>query len=182
MPIPVFLNESSLPRVIGGLAFEGVDIYPDQRLGIKVRYGTGADLKADAFLYNHGHNDIPVNLRSEDVGNWFQEAYQNVQMAADQGLYLDLDIRASQFLHLPPDAPDPFCLWGVFAYRQAPSPLVSFLGTRISHLALRTDRGYINKVRFTYPEMEKDEEANFGRFLAFLVEWTFAVQEFGKPP
>ena len=44
MPIPVFLNESSLPRVIGGLAFEGVDIYPDQRLGIKVRYGTGADL------------------------------------------------------------------------------------------------------------------------------------------
>jgi hypothetical protein len=44
----------------------------------------------------------------------------------------------------------------------------------MSHLALRTDRGYINKVRFTYPESM--EASAFPAFLTFLQEWTHAVQ------
>jgi hypothetical protein len=106
---------------------------------------------------------------------------QSIQVAAKQGAYRDLIVRASQYLHLPPTAPDPFCLWAVFSYRQAPGPGVIFLGKCVSHLALRIDRGYINKVRFTYPEEQQEEKADFERFLAFLTEWTVRVQEFLPP-
>ncbi len=178
MPIPVFLNESSLPRVIGGLAIEGVDIYPDERLGIKVRYGIGPGLKADVYLYNLGRSDITVDLRSPDVLSWFEGACQDIQRLADMGMYVDLDIRGMEFLYIPADAADPFCLWAGFAYRQATSPLDSHLLMRVSHLAVRTDRGYINKVRFTHLEGSNEEEVGFDRFLAFLVEWTTTVQDF----
>lgn len=51
---------------------------------------------------------------------------------------------------------------------------VQDVGRVVSHLALRTDRGYINKVRFNQPE--DAGEAGFAGFVAFTVEWTQAVQ------
>jgi len=181
MPIPVFVNESSLPRVIGGLPLSGVESHPDRNIGMSARYGVGADMRADVYLYDEGHNDIPSDLGSQDVLRFFQEACGAVDAAAKQGVYLDFEILATRFLHIPSDAPNPFCLWGVFTYRLPSSQGVSYLGTRVSHLALRTDRGYINKVRFTYPQDEDEgvEEINFDRFKSFLVEWSIAVQEFG---
>jgi hypothetical protein len=65
--IPVFESESQLPRVVGGLAIEGVDVFPDERHGVRVRYGRGALMKGDAFLYSYLRSDIPVNLRSSGV-------------------------------------------------------------------------------------------------------------------
>jgi hypothetical protein len=112
------------------------------------------------------------------VVEWFQEACQGVTMAAERGLYRDFEVLASQYLHLQPDAPHPFCLWASFVFRQVPGPgipLVSFPGRCVSNMALRTDRGYINKVRYTYPE--ETAEDGFAGFLAFLAEWTEFVQQ-----
>ena len=38
--IPIFDLEDALPTNVGGLTLEHVDYYPDQRLGVQIRYGT----------------------------------------------------------------------------------------------------------------------------------------------
>jgi hypothetical protein len=177
--IPVFRTESSIPRAVAGLKLEGVDIYPDRNLGFKARYGSGMLLKADTYLYDLGRRDIPADIRSEEVVGCFQEACGNILGLGEQGRYLDLEVRASQFLHLPDDAPEPFCLWAAFAYRQAPGPGSLYDGGRFSHLALRTDRGYFNKMRFTYPDEESVLKTAPRQFIEFLCEWTEVVQKFG---
>lgn len=177
--IPIFGDESALPRTLAGLNFEQVEIYPDPRLGVSARYGNPAGVKADVYLYDLGRKDIPADLRSEAVMGWFQEACQNVFMMVERGVYLDLETRVSQYLHLPPDAADPFCLWACFAYRQAPQPGVTYTGVRVSNLALRTDRGLINKLRYTYPDTPEMKDTGLRGFLMFLLEWTLAVQSFG---
>ena len=175
--IPLFADEPQLPTVVSDLTLEGVEYFPDSNLGVRIRYGTPTTAKVDVFLYDLGLADIPYDLRSPQVRKWFQESVQGVIFAAKQGLYVDFEVLASQYLHLPLDAPDPFCLWASFAYRQVPGkdiPMVSFAGRRVSNMALRTDRGYINKIRYTYPENAGEE--GFAGFLAFLVEWHGHVQ------
>lgn len=173
--IPLFGSERQLPGMIAGLAFEHVICYPDPKLGVSIRYGTPAIAKGEAYLYDYGLSDISDEIKSPRVLEWFQYACQAVTDAAEQGLYKDFEVLTSQYLHLPPDSTDPFCLWASFVYRQTPGPNVSYEGRRVSNLALRIDRGYINKVRYTHPE-EAGEEGLTG-FLAFLVEWTDLVSK-----
>jgi hypothetical protein len=171
--IPVFGSESQLPASVGGLAFVHVEYFADPRLGVSIRYGKPTTAKADAYLYDLGLSDIPSDLGLQQVVEWFQHSCQDVMLAAERGLYLDFEVLASRYLHIPPGAPDPFCLWASFAYRQISGPGV-FTGRRVSNLALRTDRGHINKVRYTYPE--DAGEHGFAGFLGFVVEWTYLVQ------
>ncbi|MBY0228865.1 MAG: hypothetical protein K2W96_06285 [Gemmataceae bacterium] len=178
---PVFGDRSALPRRLAGLELHGVEVYDDPRAGASVRYHGPHGLKADAYLYDLGLPSIPADLRSPEVMEWFQEACRGVFLYRDRGLYHDLEVRDSRFLHLPTDAPEPFCLHACFAYRQEPGEGVAHEGMRVSHLALRIDRGFINKVRFTYPD-----DADFARvaaeaFLVFLLGWAKAVQEAGAP-
>lgn len=183
--IPVFGNENRLPARIGGLALESVDQYPDPNLGVMVRYGLPPLVKADAYLYDLGMSDIPEDLQSPLVVQFFEESLHGVTMAAEQGIYRDFEILGSGYLNLPPESPEPFCLGASFAYRQnseAPIPVVfpdksgviNDVGRVVSHLALRIDRGYINKVRYNYPESAG--EAGFAGFLGFIMEWTESVK------
>lgn len=175
--IPIFGDPASLPPEVAGLPFAGVEEYSEPGLGVGIRYGDARTAKADAYLYDLGLHSVPEDVRAAEVVGWFQEACQGVLMAAERGLYLDLQTEASQFLHLPPEAPDPFCLWGAFSYRQDPKAGAGFSGRRFSNLALRTDCGYINKVRYTYPEAAG--EAGLRAFIAFLLAWTVLIQEYG---
>lgn len=81
----------------------------------------------------------------------------------------------------PPDAAGPLCLCASFAYSQnagAPvpvvfpgridTPIINDVGRLVSHMALRTDRGYINKVRFNY--LEDAGEGGFAGLLNYLGE------------
>lgn len=183
--IPVFGTEDRLPSRIAGLGIESVDQYPDPRLGVMIRYGMPPLIKADTYLYDMGLNDIPDDLRSPLVVQLFEESLRGVTMAAEQGIYRDFEILGSGYLNLPPESPEPFCLGASFAYSQnpeAPIPLVfpnkegtiNDVGRIVSHLALRTDRGYINKVRYNYPE--EAGQAGFAGFLAFFMQWTQSVQ------
>jgi hypothetical protein len=173
--VPVFGSEQHVPAIVGGLELECVEYFPDPKFGVGIRYGTPNTPKADVYLYDRGLSDIPDDLRSPQLIEWFQEACGAVMVMSERGQYRDFEVLASQHLHLPPDAPDPFCLWASFAYRQGPGPQVTFAGRRVSNLALRTDRGHINKVRYTYPEDAGED--GFAGFLAFLVEWTGFVQQ-----
>ena len=189
-PIPVFGTRDKVPPLVDHLILEGVDQYPDPRLGVMIRYGIPPIVKADAYLYDLGLPDISEDLHSPQVSQLFEESLQSVLMAADQGLYLDLEVLGSGYINVPPDATDPLCLCTSFAYRQnsqAPVPsagipgkhgVINDVGRLVSHLAMRVDRGYINKVRFNYPE--NAGERAFGGFVRFMTEWTEAVQGAGQ--
>lgn len=183
--IPVFGSEDRIPSSIAGLGLEGIERYQDPKLGVMIRYGIAPWIKADAYLYDMGLADISEDIESPQVIGLFEESLQGVLMAAGQGLYRDFEILRTGSITVPPDADKPLCLCASFAYRQnadAPIPaalqqrdaVINDVGKLVSHMALRTDRGYINKVRFNHPE--DAGEAGFTGFINFLVEWTNLVQ------
>ena len=136
-------------------------------------------MKATTYLYSLGLENISPDLKSDQVLGFFEQAYLDVLRTAASGLYLDLELSEPQFLYLPDDD-RPFCLAAEFAFRHAPEPGVGFTGRCASHLALRTDGGFINKVRYTYPESEAGPDDGSERLLAFMVEWTVFVQAFSS--
>jgi len=176
--IPIFWTEESLPPVCGGLEFRGVETYDDPNLGVGIRYQGPFSLHADVFLYDLGLSEIPQDLHSKEVIQIYQDSLDSLFAAAEAGRYLELENISTQYLHVPLDAPEPFCLWGIFTYRQAKGDDVLFTGKQVSHMTLRTDHGFINKVRYTYPDSEDTEYEDFEGFLLFLLEWNDAVQEF----
>jgi hypothetical protein len=172
--IPIFGDKASVPSHIGGLRLEGIETYSDARLGTAFQF-SGENVEATTYLYNLGLTNIPSDLRSGEVVGFLEQAYLDVLRTAASGLYLDLELSEPQFLYLPDDD-RPFCLGAEFAFRHSPESGVGFTGRCASHLALRTDGRFINKVRYTYPESEAGEADCSARLLAFMVEWTVFVQ------
>lgn len=177
-PIPVFGVESSIPLKCGGLSFNSVNYYDDPRLGIGIRYNGPELIYADAYLYDLGLSFITNDITSPEVIQWFQEACHGILRHAEMGSYLNLENVDSQFLYFPKDDPQPFWHWASFIYNPARGPDIGFTGKLMSHIALRTDRGFINKVRFSYPYTKEESEVGTRWFFAFLIDWTLAVQNF----
>ena len=162
---------------MGGLVHAGTELYDDPGLGVKLRYVSldeSTTLKADTYLYDLGLDSVPDDILAPEVEEFFQQSCAEVVAASEQGFYLDFEIRASRFLHLPDDSPVPLFLWATFYYRQQPGAITSYEGFRYSHLALRTDRNHINKVRFTYPDFMADDGGD--QFLNFLLDWNEQIR------
>jgi hypothetical protein len=174
-PLPLFKVESRLPKTVGTLRYHETTIFEDPKMGVQFRYASPEGVKADIYLYNFGLKDIPDDITSPRVTEFFQAACNDVRAVAQRGILLDLEVKASQYLHLPENAPLPLYLWAAFYYRQAPGPFTDYEGMRYSHLALRTDNGYINKVRYTYPDTLAESAAE--DLLFFLADWYNAVQD-----
>lgn len=172
--LPLFRLESRVPKKVGTLHYQEATIFDDPRMGAQLRYGSRDGTKADIYLYDLGLKDIPNNITSPRVTEFFQGSCGDVMAMAERGILLDLEVKASQYLHIPDNAPIPMYLWAAFYYRQAPGPRTDYEGMRYSHLALRTDKGYINKVRYTYPDTLVQHAAQ--NLMAFLIEWYNAVQ------
>jgi hypothetical protein len=172
--LPVFQAEERVPARLGELDLLGATVYPDERLGAGFRYAGGDHVKADAYLYNPTEAPLPADLRHPLLAGLFRAAINEVIAAARHGVYLDLDVTASHYLHVPEGAPEPFCFLAAFRYRQPPGEGVDFTGPCASFLALRVDAGLVNKVRYTFPA---DREARqMPAFLMFLTGWVSAVQ------
>ena len=175
-PLPIFGTEANLPRRLGRLSFEGVEVYPDARLGLGIRYADQeAGIKADCSLYDLGLKDLPSDLRAPEVLALFRQACDEVVKAAERGWYHDLELRASDYLNMADEGPEPVFLFASFSYRQAGGPDTRFTGPRLSHLALRIDGGIINRVRYTSLQGENDEQA-YQDCLRFLQDWLRTVQ------
>jgi hypothetical protein len=175
-PLPLFGTEANLPRRLGSLTYEGLEVPADARLGIVVRYAAPqAGTKADCSLYDLGLADLPSDLRAAQVVDLFRRACGDVLSAAQRGWYLDMQLRASEYLHLNEDDPEPSFLFASFSYRQAGGPDTRFPEPRLSHLALRIDGGLINQVRYTYLQ-GPDDAQSYQDCLRFLRDWLRAVQ------
>jgi hypothetical protein len=175
-PIPIFGVESSIPAKCGGLSFSKVDYYNDPRLGVDIRYDGTNNIYADAYLYNLGIKNITNDLKSQEIMSYFNQACNDILMMAEKGLYQNVEKVMTNFI-VTRDNPEPLWIWAEFVYNLKPGPGVDYR-QRMSHLALSTDRGFINKVRFTYPYIDKMTEVGMNGFYVFLGEWRRNVQSF----
>lgn len=190
--IPVVGSVDDLPAEVAGLQFQGVRRFPDTDAGVQIRYGIPALATADVYLYTQGFSDITDDLWSAEVEARFEDSCTLVVMTEAQGLHTDLVTLQSGYLFIPADAPEPLCLWASFAYTVSPgvpipmidpaggTPVVTDMGRKFSHVGLRTDRGYLNKIRYTHPV--EDGEKGFSGFRAFAAEWTDFVKRRPRVP
>jgi len=177
-PIPIFGVESSIPRECGGLLFSGFVYYDDPKWGVSFKYAGPANIHADTYLYDLGMPYITDDLQSPEVIRIFQQSCNEIFTKGTRGEYENLELINSEFLHIPKDNPDPFCLWASFTYNRAPDSDVIYKGKQMSYIALRVDRGFINKVRFSYPHTEELSELGVLYFIDFLLKWILAVRDF----
>ncbi len=174
MPIPIFGNKALVPSEIGSLELVNIHEYPNPRLGANFRYQNEV-VKVDTYLYDLGILRLPDNLRSEAMHDIHTLAYMDILKRAEEGIYLDFEIATPEIIYFPDDTPEPALLLSSFRFRQEREPGVDLLGRRVSYLATRIDRGYINKVRYTYPESNEFAGERFKHFLCFFMEWMAAL-------
>jgi hypothetical protein len=200
--IPIFESASALPPRLGVLSLANVEVYSDVRAGAAFRYrgvaiqdrppphghkelavitellcGPKFDfshVKADAYLYTLGLQEIPADFESEVMAEIYHHALDEIFAVVDNGGYQHFEILMQQFLKIPLHMPKSNWLCTTMRYRQREAAGTSYDQDRISHLALRTDAGYINKVRYTYPA-ELPASLAYGDFLLFLFDWQRSI-------
>ena len=177
-PIPIFGDERNLPKAVAGLALSAQH-YPDPALGVSVAFN-GPRTKATVYLYNLGLAEVSTDVRSEQLLEIFQQSYGDIDQQAASGAMRDFELHTSQYLHLPPDAPQPIGLWAAFSFDPPSNAGAAGANRQVSHLVVRADRGHFNKIRYTHLEGDGAEAAN--RFRAFVDEWTAIVQAVSTAP
>ena len=205
MDIPIFVNIEALPPRVGILWLEGVATYEDPSAGVcfRYRYPENNDskpnndfddleiiaermggpkishrlIKADAYLYNLGLSEIPKDITSEAMVEIFHYACSDIAAVVEQGHYSLFEVMKTAMLSVPPSAPEPMWLWAAMRYRQVNQPPhFEDDQDRVSHLAVRSDGMFINKVRYTYPASIPANLA-YADFLLFLFEWQYSVKQ-----
>ena len=131
---------------------------------------------ADVYLYTAGFAEIPTDLESAQMHDIFDASLNEIGVAAARGIYEGLEFMTRGSLALPPHALDPVWLWAVIRYRQADGAAVA-TRDRVSHLAIRSDSGWIMKLRYTYPAVLPPQWA-YNSFLVFAFEWKHSVDRF----
>jgi len=177
-PLPVFGVEASIPAQCAGLVYHSVNYYDDPRLGIGIRYDGPAYIHADTYLYNMGRPYITDDLMSPQVIHWFLEACDSITKHAEMEAYQNIEVLECRILNFPKDDPQPFWHYASFTYKRADEEGSIYTDPLISHIALRIDRGFINKVWFSYPNTVELSEVGIRGFFDFLIEWTLTVQNF----
>lgn len=201
--VPIFGRESDLPSRVGGLARFALEVYPDRRAGVAIRYRFPkafaerliresqaewrfshlfqrpdldlSQFKADVFLYDLGVDVAPLVVTSPATAAALKHALNELATMVEIGRYEQLEVLSTQFLTVPPAGGPPGWLWAVVRYRQAAGPSVDHTLDRISHIAIRPAGSFFNKVRFTYPA-HFDERVGFSMLTAFLEDWQSAVE------
>jgi hypothetical protein len=176
--LPIFHTEESLPSQLGELSYAGCEVYDDPRLGAKIRYEFGIT-KADLYLYDLGMASIPTEIDDPLLTEAYRQSCREVMTLADAGMYLDCELCKSEYLNLGMEGTKPSFLWAAFRYRQAPGQFTSTEELRYSHIFLRTDGGFFNKVRYTYPESEAANSSE--RMISFLIEWLKVIAANVRP-
>lgn len=199
--IPIFRSEDELPHRVGILWLTDVEVYKNPDAGVSFRYyfydrdaeagvkKTDLEIlseivggphynfnpvKASTYLYNLGLPSIPKNLESDEMAEIFNHALADIFAVVNQGDYHKFEILQHGVLAVSPQLPNHKWLWVAMRYQQRKNDEGDDVQDRISHLAVRCDGGYINKVRYTYPATLPSKVAYSG-FLLFLFEWKHAI-------
>lgn len=123
-------------------------------------------LKADTYLYDPLYITDGVTPEPEPEDQFFA-ALSEIKHSAEQGQYDNFEIALAAKFRIPSRMGDIEWFWAAMRYQQRNS---EYTQDRWSHLAVRLDAGYVNKVRFTYPATLPHQWA-FASYRIFLRDW-----------
>lgn len=176
--VPVFGSADHVPVKLGELDLIGVDHSPNPAHGVMFSYRhAAAAFKATTYIYDMGLSDIPDDLESPEVIGLFKHSMDAVRLSEQQGLIRDLKLVRSGLLKSF-DRSESASYWHAeFRYLSAHEVWST------SHMALRIDRGYINKIRYSYPDPAANPDLPqdaadvfFYGFRLFCEQWIHSVQ------
>jgi hypothetical protein len=172
--IPIFQHERNLPPILGGLRYQSTSVYCHAPLDVGVWYAVPNGYTADVFLYDPGRENAPAGVTDPRLQGFSQSAVSAVFASERNGTCRDVRILGTWYARIPEDAPEPTYLWTALSYVTEADPTFGYTGLWYSHLAIRADCGFVNKVRYSYIEPRAaDGVRNLG---AFLQDWYIAVQ------
>ena len=180
--IPIFGTTDRLPRHVGGLVLTDLEQYDDALAGVRLQYRTraptppdnpgGAELtKADSYLYSPQMIVRDMNAEDVDLEDQFGAALAQIVEAGKLGYYADVEIVSMEELLIQGGGAPNQWMSAEIRYRQRTT---LYRGDRWSHLAVRLDDGYVNKVRYTYPTGSSPRAGESG-FARFLAEWQDSI-------
>lgn len=176
--IPLFGTEENVPAKVGALQHNRTETFDDPDLGVALRYLSPDGTTGDVFIYNLGIKGIPDEVRSPEVEEFFQRECAQMKLLAENGTYRDFQFLLADIMPFPDNQSQAMYHVAGFRYRREGSAHTLF----DSHLALRTERGFIIKVRYTYPHCTGQEEVEkIGLYGLFLFELYDSIR-FSFPP
>jgi len=163
-----------LPSNLGPLRYQGVVEYKDYNnpeLGVSIRYAMldKSPARADIFLYDLGLKNLGTGILKPVVGLHFDALNDDVFDMEKTGRYMSVTRTSmSSTALIIPSGKLP-ALTAQFRFKQPAGPDVIYEGFQLSELILTTYKDSFLKIRFSYPEEEKDKYKKvFTQFLSDL--------------
>jgi hypothetical protein len=149
----------SLPGHLGPLKYLGITHYDNPALGVCVRYEEEGLIKADIFIYDLGKNNLGTGLESPALTRHFDQVKGDLANLEQMGRYKSLEQISEQKIAIQTPRGRIPALSAGFTYRQTAGPGTAFTGQRVSHLVLTAYHESFLKIRFTYPQNQKQRGA-----------------------
>jgi hypothetical protein len=146
----------TLPGKLGPLPYLGVKEYEKPGLGVCIRYGEPDLIKADIFIYDLGEKNLGSGLKSPAVTRHFDQVKGDIYAMEKMGRYKDLDQVSAQEIAIPTPRGKIPALSAIFTFSQTEGPGTAYTETRVSHLILTAYQDSFIKIRFTYPQNQKE--------------------------
>jgi hypothetical protein len=156
----------ALPGDLGPLNYLGVKRYDKPELGVCIRYGEEGLIKGDIFIYDLGKKNLGSGLQSPAVKTHFEQVKGDIYAMEKMGHYQALDQVSEREIAIRTPRGKIPALSAIFTYSQTEGPGTAFTEKRVSHLVLTAYRGSWLKIRFTYPQNQKNRgETAFKQFM-----------------
>ncbi len=149
-------SDIPFPEVLGTLKREAVEKYDQREMGVRIRYGGPSLIKTDVFLYDGGEKDLGTGTGAAVLAPHFQQIKQALFEMEKRGHYRSVKKLTEEPISLQTRGGKLAVFSASFEYSQTADTGADFTGKRISHTLLTAYRGLYFKIRFTYPEKDKD--------------------------
>jgi hypothetical protein len=156
----------TLPGDLGPLTYLGVKRYDKQELGACIRYGDEGLIKGDIFVYDLGKKNLGSGLQSPAVKTHFEQVKGDIYAMEKIGQYKSVDRVSEQEIAIQTPRGKIPALSAIFTFSQTEGPDTAYTEKRVSHLVLTAYRDSFLKIRFTYPQNQKQRgETAFKQFM-----------------
>ena len=116
-------------------------------------------IKADIFIYDLGKKNLGTGLQSPALTRHFDQVKGDLHAMEKMGRYQSVEQVSEEEIAMQTPRGRIPALSAMFTYSQTAGPGTAFTGKRVSHLILTAYRESFLKIRFTYPQGQKERGA-----------------------
>jgi hypothetical protein len=162
----------SFPEKLGGFYFITRDDYGDKELGYSISYRGENRITASIYVYDAGKYPIPEGTNNNIIKKHLNQVTGDLRSLKKQGIYKE--VVKTHLPELIKSSVERDFLYSAFRIEYSNKEKIDFPSNWTSYVLLRGYKGYIFKVRITYPDwpnkkkVEMDEDVR--RFLNALRE------------